>query len=424
MKKTIQFKHKGITLKITQRTQEKAGTSYTDFVINDYTSGKLKRHTRASLSEAKAKAEEICERMVSGRAHVLDIRLRDEIHRALESIEPTGLRIDAACLRFVEAYNILGNADELLSAARFWREHRPDKPLEPKPVKAAVDEYLAERKIKVSPHRLKTERNCLFIFKEAFPGRCLSEVQPSEIHDLSRLRKWAKATRNDNLCTIAALYRWAINHNWTAENPASPSNVQRDPIHGSRDIDIFFPLQARTILVSIDDDLKPLVALWLFSGLRKEEASRLSFEQIDQGLSSGSIYLKASQAKTGRPRDIPICANLRLWLDQYAKPAGPVLPEQWRGRAAEHQIQRLDDLVRHIARKAKLEWVENGCRSPRHHPPRRRLKRQTKSQRLKSVYWIQARQAEPLFEFWPHRSMYSPYARRDSELLNDPGFQP
>ena len=63
MKKAIQFKHKGITLKISQRTQKKAGTSYTDFVIKDYTSGKLKGHTRASLSEAKAKAEEICERM-------------------------------------------------------------------------------------------------------------------------------------------------------------------------------------------------------------------------------------------------------------------------------------------------------------------------------------------------------------------------
>ena len=164
MKKTIRFSHKGIALRIVERTQNKGGVQYTDFIVTDYTSGKRVRHARASLEEAKTKAEEICERMVTGRAHVLDIRLRDEIHQALESIEPTGLRIDAVCLRFVEAYNILGNADELLSAARFWREHRPDKPLEPKPVGAAVDEYLSERKIKVSPHRLKTERNCLSVF--------------------------------------------------------------------------------------------------------------------------------------------------------------------------------------------------------------------------------------------------------------------
>ena len=61
MKKTIQFKHKGITLKITQRTQTKDGVAYTDYILTDYTSGKRVRHARASLEEAKAKAEDICE---------------------------------------------------------------------------------------------------------------------------------------------------------------------------------------------------------------------------------------------------------------------------------------------------------------------------------------------------------------------------
>jgi hypothetical protein len=59
MKKIIQFKHKGITLRISERTQTKGDVEYTDYIITDYTSGKRVRHARASLEEAKAKAESV-----------------------------------------------------------------------------------------------------------------------------------------------------------------------------------------------------------------------------------------------------------------------------------------------------------------------------------------------------------------------------
>jgi len=111
MKRTIPIAHKGITIKVRQEVTSVNGKSYTNYVVHDYTSGRLARHKRSSLEEAKTKAREIAERMASGRGPVLDLRLRDEIHRALESIQPTGMRIDSVCLRFVEAFNILGNAD-------------------------------------------------------------------------------------------------------------------------------------------------------------------------------------------------------------------------------------------------------------------------------------------------------------------------
>jgi len=362
MKKIIQFKHKGITLKITRRTQTKGSTAYTDFIIKDYTSGKRVRHVRASLEEAKAKAEDICERMVSGRGPVLDLRLRNEIHRALESLEPTGVAIDAACLRFAEMVKITGSADVLLSAARLWRERGPDKPLTPKPAKAVANEFLAQQKGRLSAQRHRTATCYLHTFTTAFAGRNLHEIETVEIDDLTRQRKWAKKTRNEFLNCLSLVFKWAIAHHYARENPASNEVLKRERLPGS-DICILTPQEARKIIFAIKDEAKPFMALWLWSGLRKMEIARLSWEQVNQGLASGSIFIQSSATKTKQCRAVPVGENLRQWLARYAKPTGRVLPVQWQSEDELDQIYRLNDLTQYVAHKAQLDWKPN---SPRH----------------------------------------------------------
>lgn len=66
------------------------------------------------------------------------------------------------------------------------------------------------------------------------------------------------------------------------------------------------PEHGRKLLNSVDECLRAFMALWSFSGLRKEEAGRISWEQVDAGFQSGAIYLRADQSKTGEARSLPI----------------------------------------------------------------------------------------------------------------------
>ena len=49
---------------------------------------------------------------------------------------------------------------------------------------------------------------------------------------------------------------------------------------------------------------------------------------------------------------MPVSANLAAWLDRYNKPAGLLLPERWQDADLLKQMRKLDDMGKHISRKA------------------------------------------------------------------------
>jgi hypothetical protein len=93
------------------------------------------------------------------------------------------------------------------------------------------------------------------------------------------------------------------------------------------------------------------------------EVARVTWEQVHQGLASGSIFLQSSATKTKQSRVVPICDSLRQWLLRYSRASGLVLPVQWQAEDEMDQIYRLNDLTQYVARKANLDWKPNG---PRH----------------------------------------------------------
>lgn len=69
-------------------------------------------------------------------------------------------------------------------------------------------------------------------------------------------------------------------------------------------------------------DLLPLVVLVCFAGLRPSEAARLEWNEIGDDY----IRLPGRKSKTGRSRQIPIQANVKLWLELWHKQSGLVCP--------------------------------------------------------------------------------------------------
>ena len=345
--------HSGVNISVRKLTYRKDDTRYTCYEVLDYSSGRRVRHQRPTLEEARAKAREVAECLATGKREVLewDDRQRAEIRQALRYLEGSETEIDRACAIFTSAAKLV-SADEIVAACRAWHENRQKKRLVPKLVSDAVPEFLKRRDQKVSARRYRTDQCYLGIFQKQFGSHFLHEVTTLEIKDWVTTRRWSPKTTNDAIGLVRLLYRDAIERDHAVENPAI---IKREKL-GTGDVGIFTPGEARRILNAVEDRLKPFFALTFFSGLRKEEASRLSVAQVRDGLKSGSIFLAASLAKTNRSRNVPVCENAKAWLERYLPASGPLLPGDW------SCMSRLDELPGYAARKSGVPQVRNGVR--------------------------------------------------------------
>ena len=417
MKKPLEVKHCGLTVMITPTASrnKKNGRVYESYQIADYSSGERKRLTFSDVEEAKKKARQLAEAKATGERHTLhwDAQTHAEVHRAIELSTMVGLRLDDMCQRLIDAMNVLGgDLNLLLPAAHYFRENAVHKVLKPMLVLDAIPHFLADLAIRTGVRRRKTNASGLAQFGKVFGNRNLHEIESLEIEDWTRSKNYAPKTRNDALNLVSQFYKWAKLRHHAVHNPASSDILKRCKVK-TGDIMIFSPAEARELLFSIREELRAFTALWLFSGLRKEEIAKLDWAQVEQGLASGSIYLLASQAKTNEARSVPLADNLKQWLVRYRKASGPVLPKRWQGDSEEHRVQRLDDLTGHFTRKLG-GWKTN---APRHsfasyflalHKDPGETVRQmgTSLQKLQQHYWaraqaITAEQAKQWFSILP-----------------------
>jgi hypothetical protein len=343
MAEKYQVHHRGVIVNIRRVTTAKNGVTYRGWEIRDYSTNKLVRHHRATLEDAKAKAKEVAECLATAKREVLDWdeHQRFSIRQALRLLDPIKITIDRACAIFAEAATIIP-AEEIVAACRAWHDKRPNRRLVPKRVSEAVPEFLKRRVEKVSARRYRTDASYLGMFQKQFASRWLHEVSTLEIKDWANAKGWKPKTKNDALGLVRLLYSDAIERGYAVENPAK---IKREPL-GDTDVGIFTPGQVQRILNAVEDRLKPFFALLFFSGLRKEEASRLDVAQVREGLRSGSIFVNGSIAKTNRNRAIALNENLKMWLTRYLPVDGPLLPKDWQ------TMERLDELGSYAQRRS------------------------------------------------------------------------
>ena len=341
------------------RKQTKGGVVYNSYCLPDHSSGRRKFRTFADLSEAKAKAAEIAEAITFGKSEVLywedDLRL--EIRRSLDTVESTGISLLPACQLFSQAVRILGGkSDELLAACQHFIQNRPNKPCVPKPTKDAAREFLATKKLRISARRWRSLSSYLNRFAQKFGPKSLHEVDRVELQDFVDSHDWAPKTHNDFVGAVSLLFKEGHFRHWVSEDCNPAKSINRKKIVGST-VHVFEPWEAKQILNRIDADLVPMLALWFFGGIRKEEISRLNWQQINHGLETGWIVIEAKQTKTGVQRAVPVLANLKAWLLKYQKASGTVLPERLQ------KMNKIDEIPGYVSRKTGIKWKNNG---PRH----------------------------------------------------------
>ncbi len=337
--------------------QLKAGHKYIYFSVIDHSTGQRKQKTFADSEKAKDAARSLAKAQAAGEGDRVTLAGR-ELRNALDALRPHELKLDRACQILVDALAFCPPS-EFVEAARFWKQSRPSGPFTPKGTKEAVASYLGTRKGKVSGRRYSSEVDLLGQFSGQFGGRNLHEVGTVEIEDFAGGRPWGAARRNDFFKVLSRLYSEAVRRGWACVNPADAKVLKRDRIKAG-DVLVFTVDQGRKLLNGVEDSLKPFAALLCLSGLRKEEAAKVTWSQIGAALESESstLYLPASQAKTGVARNIEICPALREWLMRYRQPGGPVLPVRYSASA-----KGIDRVATDMARQAGVEWSQN---VPRH----------------------------------------------------------
>jgi site-specific recombinase XerD len=400
-KKSIEIQRGHIVVRIHPVTQKKNGRDYKNYFVSDYINGKRKQWSFANLSEAKGKAEEIADEIIKGGAEQWELPLRVEIRRALESIEAIGLSILPACQLFAQAVATLGTHQHLLAACDYWKRNAAARLITAKLVTDGISEYQAGRQRQISFRRHKTETTYFKAFKKQFATKLLHEIEPADVEDfLNQTEKWGTVTRNDFLTSLSAFYRHAHLRRWAPKehNPATAIKRRRNP---TNTIQIFEPAEAQQMFDRLSvkaPEIIPFLALWCFAGIRKDEIGRMTWAQVNQGLTSGFIELQANQTKTGEGRIVPVMDNLRAWLTAFGRETGTVMPAFWL-TATKSAENRMDDISRSISRRTGITWKENGPRHSfgtyyfklRKDPGEVTLAMGTSLQKFQKHYWSKSR---------------------------------
>ena len=61
-------------------------------------------------------------------------------------------------------------------------------------------------------------------------------------------------------------------------------------------------------------ELIPFVVLWCFSGCRKEEIARVSWQQVQAAIKTGKLEVRAGETKNGPSRVMSLLPNAKAWL--------------------------------------------------------------------------------------------------------------
>ncbi len=170
---------------------------------------------------------------------------------------------------------------------------------------------------------------------------------------------------------LTRLFNWAMTQRGIKMpgdvNPASKVERYKEK---APDIRFLTVKQIQEQLDALEDrlQLKAMVAMYIFAGLRREEALWLTLEDVD--LKAGMLRIHAKtingrfwQPKTKVNRVVPISTTLRTYLEKYV----PVpTPENWYFTSPHGKKWDVDKLSQALAKANKGATLEWSCLDYRH----------------------------------------------------------
>jgi integrase len=223
----------------------------------------------------------------------------------------------------------------LVQAAEFYMAHldaeklRKDSALIPALAQQWYEQKKSGKTKQLRAATLKDIQETSGTLKELFAGKRVLEATSADInHYLDGLKVGLRRKFNIH-SRLSQFFNWCIARGHAAANPCEKIEIHVD----SKDVVIFTPAEALRLMTLCREtpefqDLVLYHAISLFAGLRPSECQLLRWENIH--LEEKTITVLAATSKTKESRNVPIEANLLVWLEAYApeKPHGLVTPSK------------------------------------------------------------------------------------------------
>ncbi|HEY3855975.1 MAG TPA: hypothetical protein VGO67_16425 [Verrucomicrobiae bacterium] len=337
-----------IKVTIYQRERDTATGKRIVYEVADYSSGERRMRGFSDAQEARLEAERIARQMSAGDSMAAQLTNADAVSycRAVEFLRPTGIPLESAAQTFADCLKVLGE-NRLLEASRFFVE-RSRAIKAPKAVADVVSELIA---VKVSDgasdRYVQDLRSRLSRFAESFKTE-IGKVTKEQIQAWFDGLGLGPQSHGNFRRVVGLLFKFAVARGYATSNLVD--GIDKKKVRGG-DVEIFATEEIQKMLAAADPEFLPVLAIGAFAGLRTAEIERLSWEEID--LVGGYIEMKATKAKTGSRRVVPIQGNLAAWLAPYAGRVGNV----WQGDSA-----TLLNRQRQTAKACGMAWKHNALR--------------------------------------------------------------
>jgi hypothetical protein len=135
----------------------------------------------------------------------------------LEALIPTATRIDKACLIFADACQVV-EPNEIVTACKFWRDHRHDKKLRRITVSEGIKEFTAHHR--ASAVRKQNVSDFLDVFARKFGESMIADIPQNDIETWFNDQPWGATTVNDSLQMVSQFWKYAVKNGWAVSNPA------------------------------------------------------------------------------------------------------------------------------------------------------------------------------------------------------------
>jgi integrase len=321
------------------------------WLVEDRSRGKRRLLNCASHDAARERANQVAEAIAKGKQAMLRLNRQDldSYEIAKEAVAPFNVGVHFACQEWAHAKTMLAGRGCVLDAIRFYLEHGGDA-LTPKSFDEAKEAFLQFKAQQgISKDQQRKIRSRLEKVAVRFGKRPLHSIIPGELEQFLAGFQLAPKTFNHYRKDLSALYNFARTNRFTPKD-FNPAREFKAATEGFRHVEFFKPEQMKKLLAAAQTpaDLLYLV-LCGFAGLRPCETVRLRWEIIGEDFMRLPVGISG---KKGRPRDVKIAENLKLWLAPYRKKSGRMLPEDFEIRTKPNELAKLAGIV----------WIPDGLR--------------------------------------------------------------
>jgi integrase len=154
---------------------------------------------------------------------------------------------------------------------------------------------------------------------------------------------------------LSLFFMFCLKRGWVSSNPLMRVNARKVSSKVPR---LLSPEDLKGILDACPEEMKPVLAIQAFCGVRVAESARLTWSDLIETKAGCYVQIGADSAKTSRRRLTPVPEGVAAYLRSVRKPAGYVYP------AGRGNVNVLQKAIQHFRQSLRqVAWGRNALRA-------------------------------------------------------------